>query len=330
MCTAVTYKTKHHYFGRNLDLEYSYHETVTITPRNYPFLFRKLPTMQHHFAMIGMAYVVEETPLYYEATNEKGLSCAGLNFPDNADYKPEVPGKDNVCPFELIPWILGQCENIAQVKEKLDTINLVNIPFSTQLPLSPLHWIFADKEASLVVECVKEGLKVYDNPTGVLTNNPTFDYHMMNLNNYMGLSRYTPANRFSEEVPLHSYCVGMGALGLPGDYSSASRFVKAAYVARNSCSGETEEESVGQFFHILHSVAMPRGVVEVKKNVYDITIYSCCCNTDTGVYYYTTYENSQITGVDMYGVDLEGDTVTGYPLITTQQIRMQNERKECQ
>ena len=88
MCTAITYKTKHHYFGRNLDLEVSYGEKVTITPRNFPFHFRKVKDLKYHYAMIGVATVVDNVPLYYDATNEKGLSMAGLNFPGNADYKP--------------------------------------------------------------------------------------------------------------------------------------------------------------------------------------------------------------------------------------------------
>ena len=96
MCTAVSYCNGDHYFGRNLDLEYSYHETVTITSRNHPFVFRKAGRLDCHYAMIGMAYVVGSDPLYYEATNEKGLSMAGLNFPGNAEYKPEISGKDNI------------------------------------------------------------------------------------------------------------------------------------------------------------------------------------------------------------------------------------------
>ena len=166
MCTAVTYKTKDHYFGRNLDLEYSYMETVTVTPRNYPFAFRKMGRMETHYAMIGMAYVADGYPLYYDATNEKGLSMAGLNFPENADYKPFQDGKDNVSPFELIPWILGRCATVAEARVLLQRINLLNEHFSPELPLSPLHWILSDRECSITLESVKSGIKIYDNPVG--------------------------------------------------------------------------------------------------------------------------------------------------------------------
>lgn len=324
MCTAIAFQSKDFYFGRNLDLEYSYHEEVTITPRNYPFRFRNMGTLSQHYALIGMAYVVEDYPLYYEATNDAGLSMAGLNFPGNADYKNCAEGKDNVATFEFIPWILCQCATAAQAREKLRGLNLVSLPFSQELPLSPLHWIISGKDGSITVESVKEGLKIYDNPVGVLTNNPTFDYHMTNLSNYMALSIEPPANRFSGRLDLTPYSRGMGAMGLPGDLSSASRFVKAAFTLQNSLCGSSEAESVSQFFHILKSVEQQRGCVHMGDGKYEITIYSSCCNADKGVYYYTTYDNSRITAVDMRNEDLEGSGLISYPLLNGQDILRQN------
>lgn len=324
MCTAATYRTQNHYFGRTLDLEFSYCETVTVTPRNYPFHFCKMGEMKHHYAMIGMAFVVADYPLYYDATNEKGLSIAGLSFAGNADYKPEQSGKDNVAPFELIPWILGQCSTVAEVKELLERINLVNIHFSEQLPLSPLHWMISDRNTSITLESVKEGIKVYENPAGVLTNNPTFDIQLFQLNQYLGLSREAPTNQFSSGLDLQVYSRGMGALGLPGDFSSTSRFVKVAFVKNNSLSGDSESESISQFFHILGSVSQPRGCVHVGDGKYVTTVYTSCCNTDKGIYYYTTYENSQISGVDMHREDLDGCHIISYPLVKGQQIYMHN------
>jgi putative conjugated bile acid hydrolase len=324
MCTAITYNTKDHYFGRNLDLEYSYKETVTITPRNYPFKFKKVNDINNHYAIIGMAYVCDNYPLYYDAVNEMGLGMAGLNFPANADYKDEQGDKNNIASFEFIPWILSQCRNIKETKDLLNKINIINIKFNEQLPASPLHWIIADKEASITVECVKDGLKVYDNPIGVLTNNPTFDIHMFNLNNYMHLSVEKPNNNFSKKLDLKTYCSGMGALGLPGDLSSASRFVKATFTKMNSLSGDSESESISQFFHILGSVDQQRGCVHMGEDKYEVTIYSSCCNMDKCIYYYTTYENNQITGVDMHKENLDGIDLVNYDLIKGQQILMQN------
>ncbi len=324
MCTAITYKTKDHYFGRNLDLEYSYKETVTITPRNYPFSFRKMGWLSAHYAMIGMAYVVDNYPLYYDATNEKGLSMAGLNFPGNAVYPEYQENKDNITPFEFIPWILGKCSTVDEAGILLSRINLVNINYNSDLPLSPLHWIISDRNRSIVVEPTKDGLTIYDNPTGVLTNNPPFPYQMFQLNNYMALSTRQAHNHFSTDLTFETYSRGMGALGLPGDLSSGSRFIRATFIGMNSVSGESESESVSQFFHILSSVEQQRGVVRLGDGTYEITLYSSCCNTDKGIYYYTTYENRQLTAVDMYKENLDAVQLTLYPLITTQQIHRQN------
>ena len=327
MCTAITYTTKDHYFGRNLDLQFSYNETVTITPRNYIFNFRKMGALINHYAIIGMAYVADDYPLYYDATNEKGLSIAGLNFPENADYKPYSEDKDNVTPFELIPWILGQCTTVTEAESLLKRINLLKENFSDKLPLSPLHWIIADKERSITLESVKESIKIYANPIGVLTNNPTFEHQIFNLNNYIHLSNEQPQNNFggkTHPLQLDLYSNGMGGLGLPGDTSSMSRFVKAAFVKLNSVSGDSEVESVNQFFHILKSVEMQNGIVAINKGLYEKTIYSSCCNVDKGIYYYTTYENSQVCAVDMHREDLDGNKLVSYPLDKTLAIQYQN------
>ena len=319
MCTASTFHADCFYFGRNLDLEYSYNETVTVTPRNYPFDFRMCNKMNSHFAMVGMAFVEEGYPLYYEATNEKGLSMAGLHFPENAVYFPPVHGKDNVSPFEFIPWILGQCENLEQARRLLKNINLVNIDFSEKLPLSPLHWIIADKSGAVTVESVADGLKIYENPVGTLTNNPTFDFHMKNLANYSNLTADEPDSSFPPSFRSH----GMGAFGMPGDYSSVSRFIKASFVRNNIVCGKNEGENIGQFFRILGSVEVPKGCVRFDGKMTE-TVYSCCCNTDKGIYYYKTSGNSRISAVDMHKENLDGKNLVSYPLNDEQDIFPQN------
>ena len=322
MCTAVSFKTRDHYFGRTLDLEYHYNEQVVITPRAYLLPFRKIGQMRRHYALIGMATVADGYPLYYEATNEKGLSMAGLNFPGNAFYPGETAGKENIAPFEFIPWVLGQCDDVQQARELLQRINLVNVPFGQEFPLSPLHWMIADRDACIVVESMKDGLHIHENPACVMTNNPPFPMQLMNLNNYMHLSCEPAVNRFGGNIPLQAYSRGMGAMGLPGDLSSMSRFVRAAFVRANSLCGESEEESVSQFFHILGAVEQQRGCVRLEKGN-EITVYTSCCNTDKGIYYYTTYDNRCITGVDMHKEDLAGGRLICYPLRLEQNIVME-------
>ena len=306
MCTCITYENGDFYFGRNLDLDCSFGEKVTVTPRNFLLNFCKTPGVDHHYAMIGMASAADSFPLYAEAMNEKGLCMAGLNFPGNAIYQ-EVCGEGiEVASFEIIPWILSRCSTVAQAREYLSKMRIINTSFSPQMPPAPLHWMLADRENCLVIEAVRHGLKVYDNPFGVLTNNPPFDYHLMNMNNYLNLTSQRPENRFSQKVDLKPYAQGMGALGLPGDASSASRFVRAAFFKCNSVSKKDEQSNVSQFFHILDGVAMIRGSVITGDGKYDITTYSCCMNPRTGMYYYKTYDDSHVSQVDMYGEDLDG------------------------
>ncbi len=324
MCTALSLVTKDHYFGRNLDLDCSYGEEVCVMPRNFPMEFRQMAPIASHYAMIGMATVVGDTPLFYDAVNEHGLAMAGLNFPGNAYYPPFAPGKDNVTPFEFIPWILGQCKNLQEARALLERINLVNIPFNEKLPLSPLHWMISYQGKSVVVESMTDALHIHDNPVGVMANNPPFDYHLFHLNHYRRLSVDNGENTFDVNLPLDHYCQGLGGIGLPGDVSSMSRFVRMAFGrAHCVCDGE-ESSSVSQFFHLLSSVEMVRGVCRVPSGHWDITVYSACMNADKGLYYYTTYDNRQITCVDMHRTDLEGNSVSRYPLIWQQNIHHQN------
>lgn len=247
MCTAATYKTKDFYFGRTLDYEFSYGDDVTVTPRNYVFDFRHEGKLESHYAIVGMAHVADGYPLYYDAVNEKGLGMAGLNFVGNAKYQEVSEGRENVAQYEFIPWILAQCGSVAQARECLGRMNLVGTTFNEHFPAAQLHWLIADKEEAVTVECTASGLQVYENPVGVLTNNPPFEMQMFMLNNYMALSPEQPQNTFSDKVGLKTYSRGMGALGLPGDLSSASRFARVAYTKLNSVSGDGEEESVSQF-----------------------------------------------------------------------------------
>ena len=324
MCTAATYKTKDFYFGRTLDYEFSYGDEITITPRNYPIKFRHKGEIESHYAIIGMACVMNDFPLYYDAINEKGLGMAGLNFVGNAHYNSVQRGKDNIAQFEIILWILSQCESVKDARRLLEKINITDTTFSENLPAAQLHWIIADKNEAITVEARRDGLKVLDNPVGILTNNPPFEMQMQNLNNYMHLSPRDPKNTFSDDLSLTMYSRGMGAIGLPGDLSSQSRFVRAAFVKMNSVSGDSEAESVSQFFHILGSVDQQRGCDYVENDKLEITIYTSCCNADKGIYYYTTYDNHQISAVDMHKVDLESSNLIRYSTIKSENINYQN------
>ena len=249
---------------------------------------------------------------------------AGLNFVGNACYADPVPDKDNVASYEFIPWILSRCATVEQARELIGRINLTKEQFNSRLPVSSLHWLIADRTEAITVESMADGIHVYDNPVGVLTNNPPFPQQMFRLNDFRHLSRKDPQNNFAKALELTAYSRGMGAMGLPGDLSSQSRFVRASFVKMNSVSTDTEAASVSQFFHILGSVDQQRGCCDVGEGEYEITIYTACCNADKGIYYYTTYDNHQITAVDMHRENLNSAAPIRYPLLREQRIHFQN------
>ena len=322
MCTAITFHTNRFYFGRTLDHDESYQEEVTVIPRAFPLPF--LTNGHEHFAMMGMAHIADGFPLMYDGFNEKGLAVAGLNFVGNACYLDPIPGKENIPCYALIPWILGQCATVGQARRLLKNLNITPQRFHDDLPCAQLHWLIADKEQAITLEACRDGLHVHDNPIGVMTNNPPFDQQLFHLQNFMGLSPKQPQNRFAKNLDLQHYSNGMGALGLPGDLSSPSRFVRAAFTKWNSHCSSTEGSSVSQFFHILGSVHQTNGCCELPGGSFERTVYTSCCNCDLGIYYYTTYANRQITAVDMNRCDLSNNRLFRYPLIQTQQIHWQN------
>lgn len=318
MCTAASYKTENggHYFGRTLDYEYSYGENAVFTPRNFAF---SESVEGGHYALLGTAHVEDGYPLYYDCVNEKGLAMAGLNFVGNAVYRDNSPDKINLPSYDFIPFLLGKCENLREARELLGKINLTNKPFSAKLPPSQLHWIIADKSGTIVVESVREGFFVYDNPVGVLANNPPFPQQLANLANYVNLSAKEPQNRFIPQVEIPLYSRGMGAVGLPGDLSSMSRFVRAAFVLNNS-KLDDESNAVSQFFHILGAVEQQRGCCELADGKCEITIYTSCIDCARGIYCFTTYNNRRIRAVDMNKENLDGRELRIFSMNDEEQI----------
>lgn len=308
MCTAVSVTAGDHYFGRNLDYEYDFGEKIVITPRKYEFKFQNGEASGEHYAIIGMALPKNGYPLYFDAANEAGLSVAGLNFPHFARYNHKKEGKTNIASYEFIPWVLTNCSTVDGAKKLLENLSVTDDAFDESTPPTPLHWLISDRERSITIEQTQKGLFVYDNPVGVLTNSPSFDMHLLNLSNYMSVTAKEPENLFSEKISLAPYSRGMGGIGLPGDLSSMSRFVRASFTKLNSVWEETEKEKIHQFFHILYSVYQQKGCAMVG-NGFEMTNYSSCINTDKGIYYYTTYYNSTITAVNMYGENLDTNEI---------------------
>ena len=318
MCTALSFNQ---FFGRNLDYEFSYGEQIAVACRDFDFQFRHMKNHEKHYAIIGMAHVAKDYPLYYDAMNEKGLGMAGLNFVGNAKFYEPKEGMHNVAAFEFIPWILSKCQNVSEAKELLKSTNVCATQFNEQFPVAQLHYMISDEKESIVVECMEDGMHVHDNPTHVLTNNPPFDLQLFRLNDYMYLSNTQPKNTFSKELNLQTYSRGFGAMGLPGDLSSASRFVRVAFTRANATS---DSNDLSQYFHIIGSVEQQKGLCEVEPGKYEYTIYTSCCDLKNGVYYYTTYNGHQISGVNMFHEDLDSHGLVTYPMLEEEKINLQN------
>ncbi len=326
MCTAVSYKAKGNYYGRTLDLEYSLDERVMITARKHPLSFLHSESMASHYALMGIGCISNGYPLYYDAVNECGVWMAGLNFPHFASYNKGKCGMLNLASYELLPFILGRCGTVSDALEILKRANITSQSFSLKLQATPMHWMLCDSQQCVVLEPLESGLRIYENKAGVLTNSPPFDYQMQNLTNYLSLTPYPPHSRFSDVLALDSYSNGMGAIGMPGDVSSVSRFVRASFTKLNAHTPNDEIGSVRQFFHILGSVAQVEGTVRLANGKLERTAYTCCCDPQKLMYYYTTYENSCVSAVSMTDEDLDSDDVTEYPLTREMKINMQNQR----
>lgn len=304
MCTGLNFITKDNVlFGRNFDYEKSYKEQIVVTPRDYVFRFTNGDCNSKHSAIMGIgAGSVPEYPLYYDAMNEEGLCVAGLNFEGNAIYNNFDEDMTNIAPWEFIPFLLCYASDVSEVEGLLANANIVDIPYSDDLPNSPLHWIISDKEGNcIVVEPVYEGLKVYRNDVSVLTNNPQFPLQISELNKYRGLSTKNPDNSFG--VELDEYSRGMGAIGLCGDYSSTSRFVRASFVRANAYKDWFWYDNIYQFFHILGSVEQIKGLTELDNGEFEYTIYSDCYLEDK--LYFKSYNSCAILSRCFDDFDLE-------------------------
>ncbi len=231
-----------------------------------------------------MAKVVDGYPLFFEAMNSSGLGVAGLNFEGNACYNEKREDKINVPSYELISFLLGRCETVKEARTLLSSVNITKEAFSEKLPPSPLHFLVSDEIESITVEPTREGLKIYENPVGVLTNNPEFPYHLTRLCDFLGVTAESPTNRFSKNLVLTPYSFGMGGIGLPGDLSSSSRFIRACFFKENS-----SEDTISQFFRILSSTSQIKGSVKIGDKT-EYSVYTSAFDRREKKYYFKKYE----------------------------------------
>ena len=310
-----------------MDLAYFFNQAVMIIPRNYQIQDRVSGnTITNKRAIIGMGTVIDNHPVFAEAMNDAGLACAGLNFDGYAYFEKEpVEGKNNIAPYDFIQWVLSNHVTVEEVKKGMENLELVDCPINDQTPVPMLHWMITDKNGNaIVIEKTKERLTVHDNHIGVMTNNPTFDWHLTNLNEYLHLTPTAPKEVKWGKQTLKSLGIGAGTLGMPGDFASVSRFVRIAYIRSHMPKIEGDEQSITQFFHMLDYVKMVRGGVLTDDGLEDGTTYSSCMDQEKGIYYYKTYENNRISAIDMHKEQLDGENLIIFKYLTNQDINYQN------
>ena len=294
MCTSFLLTGFNSILARNMDIDFNLDEKVIIIPRNFIISLKKEEDLiTNHFAIMGVGTVIDGYPLLCDAMNEKGLSAAALNFKGNARYYKYDTTKFNLAPYELMLYLLCRCSDVDEVKKFLDDINIIDTHFSNQIKNTSLHFMFADKDKSIVVETTVDGMRVYDNVYNVLTNNPPFSYHLENVKHYIHLTTNEINNTFDHKLDIEGYSLGQGAVGLPGDYSSSSRFIKILFVKNNMKYKQDEKDMIHHSFKALDSVSMIDGLVQTSSG-YEYTHYQVCYNLSNCKMYYKNYNNDFI------------------------------------
>ena len=300
MCTGIRFSDGegNMYLARNLDWSTRYGERVVVTPAGFPLPYSFLDDAPAAHAVIGMAVVLDNYPLYFDCGNDAGLGVAGLNFPGFAEYsKGPIDGKTNIAAYEFPVWVAANFASVDEVEAALANANIVAKPVSDQLGVSMLHWIVGDGTRSIVIEQMADGLHVMDNPVDTLANQPEFTWHMTNLRTYITATGDFPAAATWGRAEITPFGAGAGARGIPGDSYSPSRFVKAAFLNANYPQKASEWENVLRAFHTLGSVAMVEGSAAMADGAFERTLYTGCFSARAKTYYYSTDDDPSIKSV---------------------------------
>lgn len=300
MCTAI-FENKHGvFFGRTLDLECSFGEKVARLSAGEIYPYIHMGKIECRYSLLGMSIAAEKQLLFYDAVNEKGLSAAALNFPGFAVYHKREKEEIALASFEVIPYLLSECASVSEAISVLERATITPDDFSESFKSTPLHWMIADREHAIVLESVADGLKIYENPIGVMTNSPPFPYQTLRLCDYMSLTPRQPENNVLPSQNITPYSRGLGAQGLPGDFSSSSRFIRAAFVKEHTLMPQCSDKSFDQkslqrrIFDILGTLSLPYGIARTEKGEPIYTVYTSCIDMERCEYSFFTFENREI------------------------------------
>lgn len=298
MCTSVSIKNKNNevIFGRSMDFSYEINPEVYVAPNSYEWnnqINNQTITNQYKFMATGqnIGHIA-----FADGFNERGLGVAALYFEGYAKYNNDIdPNKINIAAIDLVNYLLGSCENIADIVYKLQMINVVGAEDDITHSVAPLHWIAVDKyDDCITIEYTKQGLEIHDNPLKVLANSPDFNWHMTNLRNYINLSPNQVNYSDWDNVKLFPFSQGGGSFGLPGDFTSPSRFVRIAFQKSLVNIPDNVNDAINVCFNMMKNVSVTKGIVVTPRDTYDYTQYTVFMNLKTGDYYFNTYYNNQI------------------------------------
>lgn len=303
-------------YARTLEFGINLQSQILVLPRQYEFVGTTASgkpglTWKSKFAAVGMnAY---DSDLLIDGVNEHGLAAGGFYMPGFAEYQTINPGEESqaIAPWEVITWILTNFTNVDEVRAALPGIKVAAAPFDERHGVPPLHFITHDESGnSLVIEYVDGKLYTYANPIGVITNSPTFDWHVTNLRNYVNLTANNVPPVALDGLRLSQLGQGSGLKGLPGDFTPPSRFVRAVALSQDANRGQTGVESVREAFHILDSFDIPRGVVrpsEGEREPYEYTQWTSASDLKSRTYYFHTYDNRRVRSVELTKFNLDAE-----------------------
>ena len=322
-CTGTFLKTvsNGYVYARTLEFGTNLESNILFVPRNYQFI---APSPQPHTA--GLTWRAKYAVVganafglhgYVDGVNEKGLAGGLFYFPDFAQYQEVTLNQysQSLPMWLLLTWILTTCETVDQVKRLLPSLYVTNVPIPGTKQTQPGHLIVHDSNGkSMVVEYVQGSLFMYDNPLGVITNSPTFDWHLTNVRNYINLSPINAAPKELSGVTFAQLGQGSGMHGLPGDYTPPSRFIRINAYTQSTLPLPTELDAVYHAFHMLNNFDIPKGSVRDEKGHTEYTQWTSACDMKNKIYYFKTYENFQLQKIDLAKMDFNTQAPKSFPM----------------
>lgn len=315
MCTAITLKSieQDYILARNMDFSLELNPEMILFPRNYPLIYGKdEDQLINHYAFMGLAKKLDSY-MIADGINEHGIAGAALYFKGFADYESTHDNGENASslyPESVMSYMLATCNSLEAVSDQFTKIKIEerNIPGMNIIP--PLHWIFQDAEGKgIIVEITKEGLSIYPNEIGVMANSPEYPWHLTHARLFAGLDITTSKKRTVNGYEYNPFG-GDGSFGLPGDYTSPSRFVRALFNLQTSNAEQTDTQSIIRAMHILGTVNIPKGVIHTATKALDYTQYSTYIVTNNLTYCYRMYDDLIPKYFNLKDYTLDGDTIT--------------------